>query len=249
METHCIASLCFVTFFTALLCLSIWDGIGDDHIHIMEENVHSVLNNVSIRDAYVNATSYIAGSIVKSKTDPHVDDHMWIPRVEPNILHNSGPCPFDDLDIIIPLVGRRDLLLLDALLKSIQNFMPCYREMHIFVPDMDDYKAVLGALPMSLPNVQVHIQRIPPGLSFGVQSAKLVWTQYGNFLIDEYSSATYFMFMDSDSILHFPVTCQSLFDYKGRPIWLPFPWDPYDKKVIIAINEAMYYGMSDVTQT
>jgi hypothetical protein len=51
-----------------------------------------------------------------------------------NILPNAyagRSCPFDNVDIIIPYTGRREIMVLGYLFRSIMMFVPCYRKVRV----------------------------------------------------------------------------------------------------------------------
>lgn len=56
----------------------------------------------------------------------------------------------------------------------------------------------------------------------------MVWA---NLVTDHFTDAEFVMFLDTDSILAYPVTCQSLFDDAGKPLWCARPTFSFPRQV------------------
>jgi hypothetical protein len=170
--------------------------------------------------------------------DPNLNYSYW--RAAPDIPHqfSNQPCPFDHVDFVVPFTGRREMMMVDYLMKSIMMFVPCYRQMHIIVPNEDDYKAIDSVIPPVLANVFIHIEVTPPEIKeFYLQM------QWGQFWTDNYTDAEYVMFLDSDVFFAYPMTCQATFDSSGRSLWPYYDgWDIYNKSFTRLMSNGVYLG-------
>jgi len=132
----------------------------------------------------------------------------------------AAACPLDNVDVLV-FTGSRDLLVLQYLWRSIELFLPCYRELVVTTDTEGASLSILaGSVPASLPNVRIIVERYPEAVA-ALQPFDRV--QWGNWWADNYTDAEYLLFLDSDAMLALPVTCESLFDDAGRPKWFYWP--------------------------
>ncbi len=129
------------------------------------------------------------------------------------------PCPLSNVDLFIPLTGKREVAVLHVFFSSLV-FLPCYREFHIVVDEEEDYWNVVSAVPAQLQNVHVHLNPCP---YTKINADVSLHHQWSDFWADNYTKAEFVMFMDSDSMFSHPLTCQSLFDEEGLPYWAYWP--------------------------
>lgn len=136
---------------------------------------------------------------------------------------NARPCPLDNVDLVL-FTGKRDLLTLDYLWKSIDLFVPCYRRLVVTSDTAEDLLAVATTVPSHLPNVVLLLESYPPAVASLPMFDK---SQWGNWWADNYTDAEYVLFLDSDSLFSLPVTCSALFEpATGRPYWFYWPHAP-----------------------
>ena len=151
-----------------------------------------------------------------------------------NVLDNPRPtypehrnwynkCPLQDVDVMV-YTGSRDVFLLPAFFTAAIEFLPCWNAFHVFVP-RDELAQVQRVLP-TIPHLRVHSIETPRAQSQDQNWKKLnrrrkhfAMLNWCNLDADQYTNATFIMFLDTDSVLQFPVTCPSLFDRSGRPLW------------------------------
>jgi hypothetical protein len=154
-------------------------------------------------------------------------------------IYNNQPCPFDNMDIFIPFTGRREIITLTYLFKSILAFVPCYRQLHLFVPNEDDYRAILSSVPAALTNVLIHLEAAPPV----VPKLMRLRMQWGQFWADNYTTAEWVMFVDSDSLFTHPLTCQAVFDNHGRSYMMYYDgWDVFNDTFVNLLTNNGYRG-------
>jgi len=137
-----------------------------------------------------------------------------------NVSEVTEFCIFANLDIHIFLEAKQ-MPLVDMLFRSIETFMPCYNEIHLTIPEGELARFIphLGGLR----NVYLHPRVKPPVLA---ALNPYVLGMWDNLWADNYTSekAQYVMFLDTDTVFSLPVTCASIFDEDGRPIWNYWSW-------------------------
>jgi hypothetical protein len=139
-----------------------------------------------------------------------------------NAVLNS--CEFLDLDILIP-VGRGDLELFGQAINSLNEFMPCYHHLHVFVDenntDLHNWWSTVSA------STSIHILNSTNYIT-GVDMAEMggyLLQQWIMFWSDVYAPASKFiMLLDTDVVFGLPITRSTLFDSDGKPYissWQP----------------------------
>jgi hypothetical protein len=160
-------------------------------------------------------------------------------RGQPHPHDGRAGCALSNVDVIVPFTGKRDVLNLENLYKSMMLFLPCYRKMHIIVPGGydDEYLDVKTNIPSYLGNVFVHREFAPPTVK---KQNMMLLKQWGNFYTENYTDAEYVMFMDSDSMFAYPLACQSMFDEKGKPY--AYYWPDFNFAETDVVSKHLFGG-------
>mmetsp|Transcript_2967 Transcript_2967/g.10733 ORF Transcript_2967/g.10733 Transcript_2967/m.10733 type:complete len:698 (-) Transcript_2967:270-2363(-) len=154
-------------------------------------------------------------------------------------------CPLHDVAIMVHVgPGSAELLSLGILMTSISLFVPCFESLNIFRSaniSVENLSVALGSLePLttiwSLDETAIsHVVRDSGWLR-----------QWSRMWSDNFTRATYFMFMDSDTIFNRPVTRDTFFNDIGLPVWYYWPEsESYMKEAHVALgSDSVQYSFT-----
>jgi len=187
------------------------------------------LKNVTARCAFGPFACFVGVGLILMLTLWYYEDQHTAAATECRVTtpraSNSQSCPTKNIDVFI-VAEQRSFALVEWTVSSIQLFMPCRGTLHI-VCDPGETAKLLTYVGM-VPDIKIHEMKRPKSLT---NTTAFVMMQWPQFWADKYVSPTadYVMFMDSDSILTFPVTCRALFNPEGRIILPAWRWDAFPR--------------------
>ena len=129
-------------------------------------------------------------------------------------------CPTANIDVWL-ITLQRDFWPTSFLLRSLDLFMPCRGDTHIVVEEEDLRKALPWTYTANRPP-KYYPFRVPCRLAMVPGYILQAWLML---YADRFMSPTseYIMWVDTDSLLAMPITCNSLFDPSGRVYQVSWP--------------------------
>ncbi|KAI9029340.1 hypothetical protein DFJ74DRAFT_657918 [Hyaloraphidium curvatum] len=153
--------------------------------------------------------------------------HAFFFTAFPHATHTgsslSRQCSGFGRKVDVFVVAAHDAMpMLEALIRSLNLFMPCRGTLHIFADEPDLARVQVWAAGATLGNAVIRPFVAPPSFS---DVEGYVLQSWFMFYADKYVSPTaeYVMFMDTDSLLSLPVTKKALMTSDGK-LYLP-GWD------------------------
>jgi hypothetical protein len=135
-------------------------------------------------------------------------------------------CPFGNIDIHVNVGSSTgEIAMLHLAMESVDELMPCVGVIHImFTRPKATEKSWEPYPPYNIALPRRHAYKLwlfedtffkdfPWDVKFKHQYARLTADLYVR------EEAEFILFMDSDTLLALPVTCRSLFDDEGKPLW------------------------------
>lgn len=152
-------------------------------------------------------------------------------------------CPLSNVAIIIHAFGSpSQIAMLTTTMSSIEHFVSCIHSVIIFLSKQSQLPIDMALFPSKHNVSVVYVDETP--LKDLYSTRKTLWKsdktisasirqQWSRMWVDNFTAPIkdggpeYLLYMDTDSIFTYPLTCQNLFDENGRPYW--FYWaDSYN---------------------